>query len=311
MTLDIIALGEPLIEFNQTRGQENGAHYRLGHGGDTSNAAIAAARQGASVGYVTALGADAFGDEFLKLWHEEKVDASRVIRDGGAHTGVYFVSHGPEGHVFSYLRAGSAASRLSPAALPMDYIGSAKYLHLSGISQAISATACDAVFAAIEEARANGVRISYDTNLRLKLWPLARARAISHATIPLCDVIFPSLEDATVLTELDEPQAIVDFYLRLGVPLVVLKLGPEGALVATGDGRWRVKGIAVETVDATGAGDTFDGAFLSMLVLGEGPLEAAGYANAAAALSTCGYGAVAPIPRRAEVLQFLGEEVHQ
>ena len=63
--------------------------------------------------------------------------------------------------------------------------------------------------------------MSYDTNLRLKLWPLQRARAITHATIPLCDVIFPSLEDATVLTGLEDPDAIADFYLGLGVPMIV------------------------------------------------------------------------------------------
>lgn len=274
MQLDIVALGEPLVEFNQTGGSA-GADYRLGHGGDTSNAAIAAARQGARTGYVTALGADAFGDAFLDLWKKEGVDTSAVLRDPDAHTGVYFVSHGEAGHVFSYMRAGSAASRLGPDCLPKDYIASAAYLHVSGISQAISATACDAVFAAIDAAKAAGRKVSFDTNLRLKLWPLARARAIIHATIPLCDVVLPSLEDATVLTGIEDADAIVDFYLSLGVPLVVLKMGREGALVATTRGRRRVLGRSVATVDATGAGDTFDGAFLSMLVRGEGPLEAA------------------------------------
>ncbi len=305
MQPDIIALGEPLIEFNQASGGGEPANYRLGHGGDTSNAIIAAARQGARGGYLTALGDDAFGDMFVDLWLQEGVDTSRVTRNGEAPTGLYFVTHGPAGHVFSYRRAGSAASLMKPADLPADYIAGARFLHVSGISQAISDSCCDSVLAAIEIARENGVKVSYDTNLRLKLWPLQRARAITHATIPLCDVIFPSLEDATVLTGLEDPDAIADFYLGLGVPLVVLKLGPQGALVAQPGDRRRIAGRKVETVDATGAGDTFDGAFLSMLVRGEPPLEAARYANAAAALSTCGYGAVAPIPTRETVLAFL------
>lgn len=308
MQPDIIALGEPLIEFNQAPGEQDGVFYRLGHGGDTSNAAIAAARQGARAGYLTALGQDEFGDQFVRLWQREGVDASAVLRDPVAHTGVYFVTHGTNGHVFSYMRAGSAASRLTPQALPLDYIAGAKFLHVSGISQAISASACDAVFAAVEHARANGVQVSYDTNLRLKLWPVARARAITHATIPSCDVIFPSLEDATVLTGFDDPDAIADFYLNLGAPLVALKLGRDGALIAMREERRRVPGIPVETVDATGAGDTFDGAFLAMLVRGETPFEAARYANAAAALSTQGFGAVAPIPTRQQVLDFLARE---
>lgn len=307
MQLDIVALGEPLVEFNQATGGAEGVNYRLGHGGDTSNAIIAAARQGARSGYLTALGEDTFGDMFVDLWRREGVDTSEVICDGDAPTGLYFVTHGPSGHVFSYRRAGSAASRLKPSSLPADYIAGAGFLHVSGISQAISDSCCDTVLAAIEIARANGVKVSYDTNLRLKLWPLPRARAITHATVPLCDVIFPSLEDATVLTGLEDPDAIADFYLGLGVPLVVLKLGAQGALVARPGDRQRVAGLKVDTVDATGAGDTFDGAFLSMLVRGEDPLEAALYANAAAALSTCGYGAVAPIPTREQILAFLGQ----
>lgn len=307
MTLDIVALGEPLIEFNQAKDQAEGTTYKLGHGGDTSNTAIAATRQGARVGYLTALGTDAFGDAFIELWQKENVDCSHVIRDPSAHTGVYFVSHGSNGHVFSYLRAGSAASRLTPDALPLDYIRSAKFLHVSGISQAISPSATDTVFAAIAAARQGGAKVSYDTNLRLKLWPIERARAIIHATIPLCDVILPSLEDASALTGLDEPNAIAAYYLALGVPLVVLKMGVEGALIATLHDRIRVAGRKVQTVDATGAGDTFDGAFLAMLARDCDPIEAAHYANAAAALSTMGYGAVAPIPARKDVLTFLGK----
>jgi 2-dehydro-3-deoxygluconokinase len=305
MALDIIGFGEPLIEFNQTSSAGEEANYRLGHGGDTSNAIIAAARQGASTGYLTALGDDAFGAMFIDLWKREGVDTRQVRLQPEAPTGIYFVTHGSAGHVFTYRRAGSAASRMTPDDLDAGYIASAKFLHVSGISQAISATACDTVFAAIDHARTSGVKVSFDTNLRLKLWPLARARAISNVTAGLADVIFPSLEDATVLTGLEAPDAVADFYLKLGVPLVVLKLGPDGVLVATAERRTRLTGHKVDTVDATGAGDTFDGAFLSRLVLGENPEAAARYANAAAALSTCGYGAVAPIPSQSQVLSFL------
>ena len=110
---DLLALGEPMIEFNQTRPGE--PHYLQGYGGDTSNMIVAAARSGASTAYVTRLGDDAFGRLFLELWAQEGVDARGVRIDAAAHTGVYFVKHGPQGHEFSYLRAGSAASRASAA----------------------------------------------------------------------------------------------------------------------------------------------------------------------------------------------------
>ncbi len=298
MQPEIVCLGEPMLEFNQVRGED---HYLPGHGGDTSNAAISAARQGAAVGMLTALGEDAFGESFMDLWRREGVDASRVIRNGQAHTAVYFVTHTDAGHAFSYLRAGSAASRMGPEDIPADYIAPARILHVSGISQAISDSACDAVFRAIAVARENGTQVSYDTNLRLKLWPLDRARAVIHAAMAQCDIALPGLDDALALTGLEAPDAIVDFYLELGAGIVALTLGAEGTLVATPEERRLVPSIPVTPVDATAAGDTFDGAFLAELSRGEGPFSAAAYANAAAALSTQGYGAVAPMPRRAEV----------
>ncbi len=303
MPSEIVCLGEPMLEFNQ---QPDG-RYLAGHGGDTSNCAIAAARQGASVGYVTRIGADAFGDSFMELWSEEGVDTAGVARDPEAHTAVYFVTHGPDGHQFSYFRADSAASRMTPESLPREVLTSAKILHVSGISQAISNSAADAVFAAIEMVRGAGGQVSYDTNLRLKLWPIERARAVTHAAMALSDIALPGLDDARHLTGETEPDAIADFYLTLGAGVVALTLGSEGTLVATPEERRRIAGRKVQPVDATAAGDTFDGAFLSELAAGRDPFEAARYANAAAALSTQGYGAVAPMPRRADVEAFLKE----
>lgn len=301
--IDVVSLGEAMVEFNQVRPGE--ADYRQGFGGDTSNAIIAAARQGARTAYITRVGADAFGDQLMDLWRHEGVDTRGVERDPGAPTAVYFVTHSAQGHAFSYLRAGSAASRMTPASLPRPLIASALFLHVSGISQAISTTACDTVFAAIGIARGAGVRVAYDSNLRLKLWPLERARAIIRETVAMCDLFLPSLEDAQQFTSLSEPDAILDWCLRAGAPEVVLKLGAAGAMHATADERRRVPGRRVQAVDATGAGDTFAGALLARLAAGDGMSQAAEYANAAAALATTGYGAVAPMPRPAQVRQLL------
>ncbi|KAB2873041.1 MAG: sugar kinase [Bauldia sp.] len=295
---DIISLGEPLFELNQPKGEEI---FRQGHGGDTSNCAIAAARQGVGVGYVTAIGADQFGDSFMRLWADEGVDTSAVKRSQTAHTGLYFITHGPDGHVFSYMRAGSAASRMTPDDIPVDTIKGARILHASGISLAISSSAADAVFAAMRIARAAAVTVSFDTNLRLRLWPLDRARAVIHAAATLSDILRPGLDDARHLTGLADPDHILDFYLRLGPKIVALTLGADGAVVATRDRRERLPPVAVKLVDATGAGDMFDGAFLAEYLRTGDPFAAGRYANVAAALSTEGYGAVAPMPRRAAV----------
>jgi 2-dehydro-3-deoxygluconokinase len=295
----ILAVGEAMVEFNQARPDAPDAYLR-GFGGDTSNMAIATARLlgvAGRVGYVTRIGDDPFGRMLLELWHREGVDTQAVEVDGEAPTGVYFVTHGARGHEFSYLRTGSAASRMRAEALPMAVLRGARVLHVSGISQAISASACDAVFAAIDGARSAGAGIAYDSNLRLKLWPLSRARAIIAATLAQCDWFLPSFDEAKLLSGRQDIDAITDWCHGHGAPIVALKRGAAGVTVSDGQRTEQIAGHRVDSVDATGAGDCFDGAFVARIFEGDDAFAAARYANAAAALATTGYGAVAPLPR--------------
>jgi 2-dehydro-3-deoxygluconokinase len=300
VSVDILALGEPMVEFNQT-GEGAGRLYLQGFGGDTSNAAIAAARQGARTAYLSAVGDDVYGQMLRQLWTREGVDHSGVRSDGEAFTAVYFVTHDAQGHHFSFFRRGSAASRMRPQDLPAGRIAQAKVLHLSGISAAISDSACETCFAAVQIARKAGVQVAFDTNLRLKLWTIERAREVMRELIGLSDICLPSLEDISAVSGLQEPQALVDFCHGLGARTVALKMGAQGALVSDGKRRIRIAAHPCQPVDATGAGDTFAGALLARLVAGDALEPAARYAAAAAALSTQGYGAVEPIPTAQQV----------
>ena len=307
MPAELLCMGEPMLEFNQLPPQPDGRRlYLEGCGGDTSNAAVAASRHGASVGYITALGRDFAGDAFMALWAQERVDASTVRRSEQHPTGVYFVFHGPGGHEFLYYRQNSAAAAYTQADLPRDALAAARMLFVSGVSQAISTSAADAVFAAIEIVKRAGGIVAYDTNYRAGLWPAARAAAVMNAAIRQADYVFPGLDDAAALLGLTEPDAILDFYLRLGPKAVVLKMGEAGAYLATQDARLRLPAHQVQAVDATGAGDTFCGSFLARILAGDEPIDAARYANVAAALKCTGYGAVAPIPRPDQVRAALG-----
>lgn len=304
---DVVCLGEPMIEFNrQPPGPDGRVHWLEGHGGDTSNCAIAAARQGASAGYITAIGTDPFGDALMALWKAEGVDASAVLRRKEAPTGIYFVTHSERGHEFTFYRAGSAASRLTKSELPADYIARAKFFEASAISQAISASCNEAVLHAMAVAKEHGVAVAYDTNLRLRLWPLERARPAIEEACRRADIVFTSDEEAETLWGRTEPAAVAETVLGFGPMVVIVKRGGKGALIATRDASETVAGHKVKAVDATGAGDTFAGAFLARLLAGDDVVAAARYANAAAALKTEGYGAVAPIPRPEAVLKLLG-----
>ncbi len=304
MVPEIVCLGEALIEMNQLPEKDPRLFYSS-FGGDVSNVAVSIARQGSAAGFLSLVGNDLFGDQLLELWQKEGVNHAHVSKVQDASTGIYFVTHDTSGHNFSYFRKDSAASQITPENLPNTYIASAKVLHISAISQAISPSSNDTVNAAIQIATENKVLISYDTNLRLKLWSLEQARETVQQSIPFSDFLFPSLEDSILLTGLREPTDIVDFYLKNGAKLVALKLGPAGVLLATEESHHRIHGKTVETVDATGAGDSFNGAFLSEWLRHSNPLESAQYANAAAALSTIGYGAIEPIPYRLDVENFI------
>lgn len=306
--IDILAMGEPMVEFNQTR-EGGGDTFLRGCGGDTSNFAVAAARQGASVGYISAIGADTNGGLLRAMWQHEGIDETHVKTNALAPTGVYFVSHTDNGHQFDFARTGSAASCYSEQDLPVEAIVAAKVLHLSGISLGISTSACDACYRAIEHARANGLTVSFDTNLRPRLWPPGRARAVIWDVIAQADICLPSYDDIVHLSSLRDPDAIVDRCLAGGAKIAALKLGAEGTLIADANRRIRIGPYPCRAVDATGAGDTFGGAFVARIVAGDDVETAGRYAAAAAALSTEGYGAVRPIPTPERVRALL-EQVH-
>jgi 2-dehydro-3-deoxygluconokinase len=299
-----------MLEFNA---EEEGAlseasRFIVGWGGDTSNFCIAASRAGGRVGYLTRLGDDEFGESFLKLWQREGIDTSRIEKDPAAFTAAYFISRKGRQHYFTYFRRDSAASRMTASFLPQGYIAGAKLLHVSGISQAISLSACDTVFTAMAMARAAGRLVSYDPNYRPKLWPLDRARAVIHETCRLADMIFPSLDDVRQLTGLAAAEDIAKFYLELGPKVVVIKLGAEGALLATSDGLTTFPPYPADAVDMSGAGDTFDGAFVAGYLAGRPLPECMRFANAAAAITTTGLGCVTPVPRREAIEALMGRQ---
>lgn len=313
-TPDILALGEPLVEFCAAEAGPLAevSHFTAGCGGDTSNFAVAVSRLGGRAGYISRVGNDPFADLLIKCWQTEGVDYSFVTRDDDAPTGLYFTSREGDQHHFTYYRRNSAASRMQPSDLPLGYIRKAKWLHVSGISLAISTSAAETVVVAVAKARRAGVRVSCDPNLRLQLWPLEKARDAIHRLVAHTDILFPSYEDAGRLTGLSDPEAIVHYYLAMGPKVVVLKMGAKGALLAEASSGGetqrkilRYQAYPVAAIDASGAGDTFDAAFAVAYMEGQSLSDCVQFANAAGALVTTGVGAVTPIPRRAAVQRLM------
>lgn len=308
---DIVSLGEPMVEFVAIERGRLGevTTFRRGWGGDTCNFAVAVARLGGSAGYLTRLGGDEFGRSFLSLWKREGVDASSVIVEPDGVTGIYFIALAEDGsHDFTYYRAGSPASRLDRGDVNPEYLARAKIFHTSGVTRAISESAAAAAETAIVLARRAGLTISYDANVRPKLRPISSLRAAFEDLAPSVDIMFISTEDASHLFGTIPAQAIIDRILGSGPRLVVLKQGEAGCLIGAADGtRLPIPGWPITLVDATGAGDAFDAAFLVERARGASLVTAGKFANAVGALTASALGAIGAIPTRTQVEQFMAQ----
>ncbi|MBI4307392.1 MAG: sugar kinase [Chloroflexi bacterium] len=302
--IEIVALGECMVELYADGPIAQASVFHRSYGGDTLNVLVAASRLGSATRYITRVGDDPFAPYLLEEWRREAIDLSAVRQAPGAN-GLYFISLLPGGQrEFTYYRKGSAASALSPADIAVDHLEGARVFHTSGITQAISPSARRAVLEGVRRAKAMGLRVSFDPNLRPALWPsLAEARAALEEVLPFVDIFLPSApEEAEQLLGLRDAVEVARACRARGVRMVFIKQGKEGCLVVCDEGITRVPAYNTgEAVDTTGAGDAFDGAVLHALARGMDPVSAARLGAITAGLKVRGRGAVGSLPTGREV----------
>lgn len=300
--LDLIGLGECMVEFFTDQPLGQARTFTRAFGGDVLNTLVTAARLGAATGFITQVGNDPFGPGLLEAWRAEGIDTTLATLVEGEN-GVYFISllEGGE-REFTYRRQGSAASRLSPEHLQPKYLARARMLLLSGITQALSPSTQAASLRAAELARSAGLLVAFDPNYRPRLWALrggleAAQQAFSEL-LPYIDILLPSVPGDLVLwglERLEVPMAL-QALLRY-VPRVGLKAGAEGAWLGwEGESRHLPPAIPRQVRDTTGAGDAWNGAFLFGLLQGQSPFAAALQANRLAAAKLAYRGAIPPKP---------------
>jgi 2-dehydro-3-deoxygluconokinase len=197
-----------------------------------------------------------------------------------------------------YYRRGSAASHLSPDDLDEQYVQSARFLHLTGITPALSDSCKQTVFAAAEIARAGGVKVVLDPNYRSKLWGQAEARAVIRDLAAHCDILLPGQEEAELLTGVSDPELAARQLAELGPSTVVVKLGAHGALLFSDDQPVHIRATPLERViDPVGAGDAFAAGFLTGLLRDMSGPDAVHLANRCGALATMAPGDIESLPR--------------
>ena len=303
--LDLVTLGETMVLLlaEQPGPLREATTFRRHIAGAECNVAVGLTRLGHSAGWISRVGDDEFGRAVVFRIRGEGVDTSRVITDPDAPTGLMVRERRDVGPIdLVYYRRGSAASRLSPADLDPAYIRDAKFLHLTGITPALSESCKQAVFEAAEIARGAGVRVTLDPNYRSKLWSRDDFRRVLRDLAARCDILLPGVDEAELLTGESDPEAAARDVLGLGPRCVVLKLGAQGALAVADDQRIQVPALRLERiVDPVGAGDAFAAGFLSGLLRGFDMTEALLLANRCGALAMSAPGDLESLPRRVEV----------
>lgn len=304
--MDVVTFGETMVLLTSEARFRHSNNFTKKIGGAESNVAIGLARLGHKVGWFSRLGNEEFGKSIVNFIQGEGVDVSRVQLDNEAQTGIYFKElRGPGLVRVQYYRQGSAASRISKEDLDENYISQAKFLHITGITPALSKSCYETILEAISIAKKNRVKVVFDPNLRKKLWSEERAKKVLTEIALLSDYFLPGLQEGMFLTGKKRPNEIARFFLDQGINNIIIKAGKLGAYCVTPQNIELVKGFKVaHVVDPVGAGDGFAAGFLSGLI-DDLPMKLAiERANAVGALVTMSSGDVEGLPEREELEAF-------
>jgi 2-dehydro-3-deoxygluconokinase len=308
--LDVITAGETMVLGVPPRPGRlrHATSLELKIGGAESNLAIALSRLGLSAGWAGYLGDDEPGQLVLDRIRAEGVETSQVRRIKERPTGLYLREQiGTDVRVY-YYRLGSAASTMHTDAFDPDYLGGAKFVHLTGITPALSEECRAFVLWAAREACASGARVSFDVNYRSKLWGTEEAREFVEEILPYVYLLLAGDEEARALWGRDD-EALVRELARKGPQEVVLKRGSSGSLAQVEGEVLEHPAFAVTQVDPVGAGDAFAAGYLAGHLWDLPAEDRLRVANAMGALSVATLGDYEGLPDEEELRAFLeGEE---
>ncbi len=281
--------------------------FRYGIGGAESNVAIGAARLGAQATWLGRLGSDATGDLIERRLRAEGVDV-HAIRDGG-WTAIMLRHQRFAGHLeVDYHRAGSAGSLLRPDDIPDDLLRRAQIVHVTGITPALSQSACHAVFDAVERARSYGAIVCFDVNYRSKLWDPGQAVPVLRALAARAHIVLAGVDEARLLLDgLEDASAgeLARAVADLGPGEAVIKNRGRGCAALIGGTLHEQPGLNVQIRDPVGAGDAFAAGYLAEHLAGLAPEGRLRTAVAASAYAVAVPGDCEGLPRRHELPALL------
>lgn len=303
--LDIITIGESLIELSSDVSLSLAESLDKYYGGDTLAAAVAARRLGSKVGYITRVGCDHFKEFLLDSWQAEGLDISQVKLTGD-YNGLYLLARPKNGSKeFSYYRKKTAATKLSIEDISENYIESTKILYASGITQSLSLSAKEAVKKAYTIAKSKGVVTAYDPNYSPLITIPEDAKECFDEVVSDIDILFLNAEnDIPQLLDTGSIEKVIKYFWDMGVSTIVVKSSKDSGYYTGYGGDIVFCGFfAKDVVDTTCSGDAFNGGFLHAVASGLSPFEATKLASVVSGLQAQKIGAIKAIPMKKEVYE--------
>lgn len=306
----IVTVGEPMALFvaEQQGSLENAERFSRFVAGAEVNFSIGMSRLGHEVTYVTQLGLDPFGKNIEKFLQENKIDTTYVKYDSNYITGMMWKEKVEVGdpEVFSS-RKNSAASHMNLHTIQDLHLDDYDHIHLTGIAPALSTSCREVVYELMEKARAKGIQISYDPNLRPGLWPDKEEMVrVINDLASRADIVLPGIAEGQLLTGKEDVQEIANFYHDAGVKTVVIKLGSKGAYTSSEGKQFYTAGFPVKkVVDTVGAGDGFAVGVVSGILEGLPIEEAVRRGTAIGALAVMAPGDNDGLPERQALNTFI------
>ncbi len=266
MKTTIICVGEAIIDFHAQEQCElkDALTFSKALGGAPANLAIGLSRLGVSTGFIGAVGDDPFGHFIVQQLQQEGIETSGVFFKAGRKTRLAFVSHDRSGEPdFAFWESVPADTFLSRGDIQTKWIANARVVHISSFLLLSPGPARLALWLA-ERAKALGTMVSFDPNIRMKLWPgRKRARALLRRMTRHATVFRGNASEGKFITGARSPEAAVESLIAMGPELVVLTEGARGCCFGTKNVRGFVPSFKVRTVDGTGCGDGFTAALLA------------------------------------------------
>mgnify|MGYP000374324666 CR=1 FL=1 len=310
MCPEVVALGEMLVEI--MRKDRDVPHTVPGiylgpyPSGAPAIFIDAFANLGVSSGFIGVVGNDDFGELLLNRFRKDGVDISHIRIANGYTTGTTFVMYYSSGaRKFIFHLRHSAAGQLSPGDIEPEYISSSKVLHVMGSSLAISESVKRACYRAVEIAQESGVTVTFDPNLRPELLDVETIMKLCKPVIKVSRIVFPSKDEAEVLTGKSDPSEAAEKLLEMGPEMIVIKMGEKGALAVTKDKTFLQPAFKISEVDPTGAGDVYDAAFMYGFLRNWSLSKTMEFAGAAGAIKATRFGPMSGPSSLEEIKKFI------